>query len=149
MSKQVTVDSIVKRMKKCPCYSNQDFSVCCEPYLIGKGSADTPEKLMRSRYCAYALVNMDYIQQTMCKNAIEHYDPVSAKQWASSVTWLGLTVIAMPTPSGQFGTVTFFARFLDNAVKRYIYEKSQFEKIDGKWLYIDGVTFKITLANGH
>ncbi len=130
-------------MNKCPCYSNQDFSVCCEPYLIGEKTAETPEKLMRSRYTAYTMADISYIQKTMCKKAAENYDSISAKNWASSVTWVGLTVIDASVSSQQFGTVTFFARFLDGDIKKHIYEKSQFEKIDGQWFYVDGVTLKV------
>src|SRR3990167_4210595 len=112
-------------MNNCPCHSNQDFSLCCEPYITGEKTAETPEKLMRSRYTAYTMADIKYIQKTMRKKAGENYDPIAAKNWASSVTWFGLTVIDAPIPSKQFGTVTFFARFLDGNIKKTIYEKSQ------------------------
>ena len=127
----------------CPCNSTLRFSDCCEPYIIGTTLAETPEKLMRSRYSAYSLANIDYIQKTMCKKAALHFDPVSAKDWASSIGWLGLTVIEAPVSKGQVGTVTFFARFLEGNIKKHIYEKSEFEKINGQWFYVDGVTLKI------
>lgn len=127
---------------KCPCDSNLDFSACCEPYLMGHRHPQTPEQLMRSRYCAYTMANIDYIQKTMCKNAAQDFDPLSAKNWASSVTWLGLTVIDAPLPKDEFSTVTFFARFLDKKTKMHIYEKSFFEKIDDHWFYVDGTLLK-------
>ncbi len=130
-------------MNKCPCQSNRNFSVCCEPYIIGEKTAEIPEKLMRSRYTAYTMSDINYIQKTMCKKAAENFDLLSARNWASSVTWLGLTVIDAPIPKNQFGTVIFFARFLDGNNKKYIYENSQFEKINGQWFYVDGVTLKI------
>lgn len=130
------------KINTCPCHSGNSFSDCCEPYLTDNQHAETPKKLMRSRYSAYTMADIDYIQKTMCKKAAENYDPISSKNWASSVTWLGLTVIEAPTPTRQFGTVTFFARFLENSNKKHIYEKSHFEKINGQWFYVDGVMLK-------
>lgn len=122
-------------MNICPCGSQKSFSDCCEPYLNGTAKAQTPEKLMRSRYTAYSLARIDYIQKTMCKKAAEHYDPQSAKIWASSVKWLGLTVIKAPKAVGNAGTVTFSARFQEQGINRSIDEKSLFEKINGEWFY--------------
>ena len=79
---------------------------------------------------------LEYIQNTMCKKAAENYDPISAAKWASSVKWLGLTVVEAPPPKNNSGTVTFVAQFLENNVRRKIVEKSLFEKIDGKWFYV-------------
>jgi len=91
---------------------------------------------MRSRYTAYTMSNIAYIQKTMCKKAAENYDPISAAKWASSVTWLGLTVIEAPPPKNNIGTVTFFAQFFENNTRQEMVEKSLFEKIDGTWFYI-------------
>src|SRR3990167_2210876 len=120
----------------CPCNPKKLFSDCCEPYLTGKLKPSTPEALMRSSYTAYTLANIEYIQNTMCKKAAENYDPISAAKWASSVKWLGLTVVEAPPPKNNSGTVTFVAQFLENNVRRKIVEKSLFEKIDGKWFYV-------------
>ena len=122
--------------KHCPCNSQKLFSDCCELYLLRKLNAPTPECLMRSRYTAYTLANIDYIQKTMCKKAAENYDPIAAAKWASSVTWLGLTVVEAPPPKNNIGTVTFFAQFFENNDRREIVEKSLFEKIDGTWFYV-------------
>lgn len=130
-------------MNTCPCGSTQFFSDCCEPYLLGLNKPAQPEQLMRSRYSAYSLANIEYIQKTMQKKAAQQYDAASAREWAKSVTWLGLTVIDASTPHNNTGTVTFFARFCENHINRFIYEKSIFEKIDGDWFYTDGNTPKL------
>lgn len=125
-------------MDSCPCNTHKKFSDCCEPYLNNTKKAETPEILMRSRYSAYTLARIDYIQRTMCKKAAENYDPISAKKWASSIKWLGLTVIDAPSARGNVGTVTFIAQFSENNVSRSIHEKSTFEKINNEWFYVDG-----------
>lgn len=130
-------------MDNCPCGSQQLYQNCCEPFLLEKKSPATPEALMRSRYTAYTLAKIDYIQNTMQGKASKNYDPVSAKVWAQSISWLGLTVISAPTPTKDTGTVTFIARFHENNKPNAIYECSQFQKINGRWFYVDGATPKI------
>ena len=123
----------------CPCNPTTLFCDCCEPYLAGKQKAPTPESLMRSRYTAYSLARIDYIQKTMCKKAAENYNPTDAAKWASSVKWLGLTVIDAPPPKNNIGTVTFIARFLENNIQQEIAEKSLIEKINGVWFYVQSL----------
>ena len=117
--------------------------MCCEPYLNGDKNAEMPEYLMRSRYTAYSLSHIDYISKTMRKKAAVDFDANAAQQWATSVTWLGLTVIDTSTHSKNTETVTFFARFSDHGVKKFIFEKSNFEKIGSQWFYVGGITPKI------
>lgn len=123
----------------CPCNSKKLFSDCCEPYLAGKQKVPTPESLMRSRYTAYSLARIDYIQKTMCKKAAENYNPIDAAKWASSVKWLGLTVIDAQPPKNNTGTVAFIAQFLENNIQKQITEKSLFEKINGVWFYVQSL----------
>lgn len=127
-------------MNLCPCGSTRSFDMCCEPYLSYKKVAETPEILMRSRYTAYSLSKIDYIQKTMCGKAAKNYDPISAYQWASNAVWLGLEVKHVSTIKNDMGTVTFIASFLEKNQKQCISEKSYFKKIKGVWFYIDGKT---------
>ena len=127
-------------MNNCPCGSSDTFTNCCEPYLTGKKSAGTPETLMRSRYTAYSLADIKYIQKTMRKKAAENYDPIAARKWANRVTWLGLTIIDVSDVSNNTGTVTFIANFSDKGTRQNITEKSTFEKIEGEWFYVSGTT---------
>jgi SEC-C motif-containing protein len=85
------------------------------------------------------LARIDYIQKTMCKKSAENYDPIDAAKWASSVKWLGLTVIDAPLPKNNTGTVTFVARFSENNIPKEIVEKSLFEKIEGVWFYVQAL----------
>ena len=50
--------------RPCPCHSKLTYDTCCEPFHTGKKVAETPERLMRSRYCAYALAKVDYLIAT-------------------------------------------------------------------------------------
>ena len=97
---------------------------------------------MRSRYSAYTQANIDYIQNSMSGKAAEDYDPISSKQWAESVSWLGLTVKKsyLDKSDSELGYVEFIAKFRDSAeVEQELAELSEFRKINGQWFYYDGI----------
>ncbi len=124
----------------CPCCSGKSYVDCCGLYLDKGQYAPNPEALMRSRYTAYAQANIAYIMATMTGKAAKDYDPISAKTWAENAVWLGLEIISAPKVKSidKVGFVEFRAKFSDEAIHREIHEKSHFEKIDGKWFYVNG-----------
>lgn len=128
-------------MQICPCGSEKPFSICCDPYLKNTKHAESPEVLMRSRYTAYTLADIAYIQKTMRGKASKNYDLKSAYLWASTVTWLGLDVLQASSIKKDRGTVTFTATFIDKGVEKQIHEKSVFKKIGGEWFYVDGDSY--------
>lgn len=124
----------------CPCQSGQAYAVCCEPYHLGEADAPTPETLMRSRYSAFALANVDYIERTMQGPAAESFDKADCLQFATSMTWLGLTILSTQTLSAVRGLVEFHARFTTtDGTPQSIHERSVFQKKEGKWYYVDRV----------
>lgn len=125
---------------RCPCNSGLAYYECCEPFHTRSTHAPTPEALMRSRYSAYTLANIDYIQSTMYGRAAQDFDARQAKDWAQAVDWHGLTVMktySHPTDNAR-GFVEYFASFSQADKKLYIHEISEFEFIDGRWYYTDG-----------
>lgn len=53
----------------CPCGSTEEFESCCSPYISGNRLAPTAEALMRSRYTAFTLGDLDYIESTITEHA--------------------------------------------------------------------------------
>lgn len=51
-------------MSNCYCGNSFPFQDCCEPYIKGIANAPTAEKLMRSRYSAFATGAADYFVNT-------------------------------------------------------------------------------------
>lgn len=121
----------------CPCGSQKPYEACCAPYLSGKEEAPTPEALMRSRYTAYTMGDLDYIERTMKEKALMRFNKTAAKTSLEGTTWLHLTVIAS-TEEGDRGTVQFMATFKHHGQDGVLHEVSQFKRIDGKWYYTDG-----------
>lgn len=46
-------------------------------------------------------------------------------------------------------TMTFFARFSDYGAKKFIFKKSDFEKINSQWFYVEGITPNINLNRNY
>ncbi|MGE3921221.1 MAG: YchJ family protein [Gammaproteobacteria bacterium] len=128
-------------MANCPCGSNISYDDCCGSYIHGKKIPETPEALMRSRYTAYTEVNIAYIESTMCGKALASFDSNDAKHWSENVKWLSLTILSTPpiNQEDKVGSVEFIAQYRLNNQIQALHENSQFELIDGKWFYTDGI----------
>jgi SEC-C motif-containing protein len=119
----------------CPCSSGAPLADCCAPYLDGTRPAPTAEALMRSRYSAYALGRGSYLKATWhpsTRPANLHLDP--------GRNWLGLKVLraAQGAQDDDRGVVEFVARFKVAGRGHRLHEISRFEKLNGRWLYLDG-----------
>ncbi len=119
----------------CLCGKNKPLSVCCGRFHSGKYHAKTPVQLMRSRYSAYALGGLgEYLLKTWHPAMIKDLtaDALSEKIY----NWTKLEVLNY-TQNGDEGTVEFKAYYLDqNDCEQVFYEKSYFQRLMGKWLYV-------------
>ncbi|MDA1353809.1 MAG: YchJ family metal-binding protein [bacterium] len=118
--------------------SELSYDTCCGPYHEGSNKPDSPEALMRSRYSAYTMAMVDYIENTMSGPALSHFNTVEAKTWASSVTWLGLRILRAPKAKQNSGTVEFTAYYSQNKIPHTLHEISEFRKENGEWKYVTG-----------
>ncbi|QLQ02673.1 MAG: SEC-C domain-containing protein [Thiobacillus sp.] len=118
----------------CPCGSGRPLADCCGRFHVGERAPDA-ESLMRSRYSAYVLGLEDYLRATWhpatCPVALG-LDAVPRPQW------LGLTVKAHTPLDETHATVEFVARYKLNGRAFKLHETSRFERVDGRWLYVDG-----------
>lgn len=121
-------------MSSCYCGNSVSFQDCCEPYIIGIANAPTAEKLMRSRYSAFATGAADYLVNTTHISKRRLHNKKDILAWSQANKWLKLEVIASTET-----TVTFKAYYLDENLKAQVhYEHSTFKLEDGKWFYVDG-----------
>jgi SEC-C motif-containing protein len=119
----------------CPCGSGDTFESCCEPLLTGAKKAATAVQLMRSRYTAYAVGDVEYVRRTWhprtCPRRLELDD---------SVQWTRLEVISTDK-GGLFdtaGTVEFRAYFRESGQRDVMHEVSDFVRVDRVWVYLSG-----------
>lgn len=124
-------------MRNCPCGTGKSYLDCCGVFIHGEKKASTPEALMRSRYCAYALGNMDYIAHTMKGAAKARFDARQINSPSKSLEWVKLKVKSSSI-EGSKGFVEFIAYFKEKNKIHALHELSEFHRQEGEWYYVDG-----------
>ncbi len=120
---------------RCPCRKKSEttlYADCCEPYHLGRHSAPTAEKLMRSRYAAFALGKADYLLRTW--HAATRPQSV---QLTPGEEWVQLRVLAAKE-DGDRAKVEFIAKSRRGGRTDTLHETSRFVREDGRWFYVDG-----------
>lgn len=122
-------------MKNCFCGSNEPYSKCCSPLINGTVVANSAEKLMRSRYSAYVVAQVNYLIATTHPSKRKSLSAKEIENWAKSNQWKGLEIVKADT-----FTVEFKAQYRERNGKIQVHhEKSTFAFEDGRWFYVDGV----------
>ena len=131
-------------MSFCPCNSFRRFSDCCGPILAGQRPASTAEALMRSRYCAYAQKNVDYLIQTYAAKQRKKQKRSSIVRGMEDTNWVQLTIISIfeGRQQHQTGEVEFVAEYVKNGKKFALKERSLFIRENGVWRYVRGMKSK-------
>ena len=126
---------------RCHCGSGRSLTECCGRFLSGQALPQTAEDLMRSRYTAYVLKNIDYLRDTLWPKHQPGFDMPSVRQWAETNLWTGLTVIRASKggPGDREGTVLFEARYLAGGRLETHRELSRFRKKAGRWYYVEAL----------
>ena len=123
----------------CPCGSKKQYQYCCGKYLSGQATAETAEKLMRSRYTAFCQGDIDYLVATLHPDRRTQSDRAELTKSINNTQWLSLTIIN--TNKGKkndaIGYVEFEAVYKVNEPGQ-LHERSKFIKTDGKWFYVEG-----------
>jgi len=133
-------------MSVCPCRALDSkkltYAECCEPLITKKKQAPTAEALMRARYTAYVVKNIDFIDETQIVLENETFNKEEALKWASSSEWMGLEIKKLVKGQAEdaTGTVEFVAHYKDIAsgTELHHHETSLFQKRDGLWKFREG-----------
>lgn len=136
----------------CDCGNTQSFEECCGPYLKGLTWPDTAEKLMRSRYTAFARGDIRYIGKTLIGKAAKDFNEKETLDWSKTSQWLGLEILK--TEKGQLsdetGTVEFVAKYKQQGQVLEHHEVSKFKKDShGHWMFMDGDSHVHEEGQGH
>ena len=117
---------------KCPCNPNKLYSNCCEKAHNNIHSVKTAEALMRSRYSAFVLANIDYLQKSHHSSTRpSNKEKKEILNWTNSVDWIKLEII-----NSTETIVEFKAYFIENGQMDVIHEKSSFIKENDYWTYL-------------
>lgn len=124
----------------CYCKSNKLYRDCCQPIHQGLAQATTAEALMRSRYSAFAIADINYLMRSHHPATRPVRDKKNILAFAKSVHWLGLQIVS--TKAGlegdSEGWVEFKATYLEQGKPHCIHENSYFVKEGAQWYYKSG-----------
>ena len=88
---------------------------------------------MRSRYSAYVLGLHDYVLDTWHPRT----RPASITPDPPDLRWLGLDVRSHVSLDADHAVVEFVARSKLAGRASRLHERSRFERVGGRWLYVD------------
>ena len=124
-------------MTDCPCGSRAPLERCCGPIVAGEKAAPTAERLMRSRFTAFALGDEAHLLRSWHPRT----RPVEVR-FVPGQTWTQLEVLA--TVKGELfdqeGEVEFRAHHDRRGRTGVLHELSRFLRDDdGRWTYLGPV----------
>lgn len=119
---------------ECPCGATS-YAECCEPLHDGSKDAQTALELMRSRYAAYAVGNLNYVFRTW------HPRTRPANLADDQLEWVGLYIIDVLRGSATDadGVVEFSARYRLDGREGVLRERSRFERRRDRWVYVESI----------
>lgn len=122
--------------RRCPCGTGLAYDECCGPLHAGRAAA-TAEQLMRSRYSAFVVGDTAHLLASWHPRT----RPASL-ELDEATRWTGLEILAVEAGGllAAEGTVEFRASYQRDGEPGAQQERSRFTKVDGRWVYLDGVT---------
>lgn len=139
----------------CPCSDTNmptTYQMCCQPYHEGKPT-HTAEALMRSRYSAFVLKDIEYIIKTTVPAQAVLLDRQALQAWAEQMDWQSLSIKShTPKIGKRHAQVHFLAYYRqDDGVLGCHDERSAFVQVADetgvlRWYFLDP-TVPIAMSN--
>jgi SEC-C motif-containing protein len=124
-------------MEPCACGSGRLASECCLPVIRRERIATTAEELMRSRYVAFVIGDVDWIMDSHHSTTVGEIDRDEVEKWSTGSEWLGLRI--RDTEGGgaddDEGVVSFRARYKVQGQQVDHLEHARFEREGGEWRF--------------
>lgn len=125
----------------CPCGGmppGASYGDCCGPILAG-ATAPSPERLMRSRFTAFALGDAAHLRRSWHPSTAPG-DRDGDLALDADLRWKRLEIVHADS-DGRRGTVEFRAhwRHARTGERGQLHEVSRFRLAGGHWYYLDGV----------
>ncbi len=123
--------------RPCPCGAKATFDKHCQPVIAGKVFADTAERLMRARFTAYSVADVDFLIKTTAMPQRENLDAEELEDYCLSIRCISLKILATEAggPKDDTGMVRFHASMQVDGKRRLHAETSHFHREDGQWVY--------------
>lgn len=127
-------------MNICPCGSALAYETCCQAIIIGDRPAETAEQLMRSRYSAYVMKEIDYLRTSLHPEHRADFNEKNTRTWAEGAEWHGLEILGTIDGGAddREGRVEFAVAYAEQGTKKDYRERATFSKTDGIWYLVSG-----------
>ncbi len=131
-------------MDLCSCSSALRYSQCCSPLHRGEREAQSPEQLMRSRFCAFARKQLPYLRRTLHPSHPDASRPEAdvlreLRASAQGYRYVRLHILGTDGPDARgVARVLFLAELFEHGKNRSFVELSEFEQVAGAWRYARG-----------
>ncbi len=133
------------RSRPCPCTSKKTYGDCCAPFHKGERAVPDAPSLVRARYAAFALGELEFLYSTLHTN---HADRVkhsrdhvlAAFRGASSqFKYMGLKLTdSRPADAQGTSQVLYLARIFRKGENVSFVELGDFREEDGAMRYLSG-----------
>ena len=120
--------STAARPAGCPCGLPQVYDACCGAFHRGEATAPTAERLMRSRYTAFAVGDAAYLLATWHPSTRP-----PALDLDPTLRWTRLEVLSA---SGGLLDVDGVVHFRAHSSAGVVEERSRFVRDGGRWSYL-------------
>lgn len=130
--------------EKCPCGSGERYRLCCRPFHRNEQEAPDCRTLVRTRFSAYALKEVDYLWKTLHaehpdRKGDEAAQKADLRRGASAVNFARLFLLdADERPPGETSRVLFSAEIYEKGKPRGFTELSEFRHDGQGWRYVGG-----------
>jgi len=121
----------------CPCGNKESYASCCEPLLNRSKKAEHAEELMRSRYTAFCMKDIEYLKDTTHPSTLKDFDIEANTEWAQKARFTQLEILSA-SEKGDDGFVHFRARYRMGLTFHGHEEKSIFRRESGTWYFVEG-----------
>jgi SEC-C motif-containing protein len=126
-------------MNPCPCGSGIAYTKCCHRFIVAGQLPQSAEELMRSRYTAFTIQNIDYLEKTSSSVALERFCYRETASFAKYAKWRGLCIlVTTKTQDPDICLVEFVADYSIHGRASKIHETSRFERKLGRCIMLKG-----------
>ncbi|HEU4951945.1 MAG TPA: YchJ family metal-binding protein [Holophagaceae bacterium] len=125
--------------RPCPCGAKATFDKHCQPVIEGKVQPETAERLMRARFTAYGMGDVDFLIRTTAAEFREKLDADELQEYCDAVRCISLKVLGTEGggPKDETGVVRFHASLMVDGKRTLHSEVSRFHREDGAWVYAE------------
>lgn len=116
----------------CPCCSGLTYTQCCGRFLTQGAYPQQADLLMRSRFTAYTLNDVNWLRRTWHPKTCPPLSPAELSQ----THWSRLELLRHE-PGLKKSIVEFKAWYITDNGEACLHEVSLFRKVRNRWVYLE------------